>query len=126
MLDSILERPSLEGTQAESNLNGTARLSIASCQTGFCRLNGAGGADVGPSGETSLFGLASVQQSPFSEVREWRPTSQIEGTAVQCCFLLESRVFCIWSTRPDCCQHTVCNRLAMMSLLQGVFCDKDS
>lgn len=79
MLDSILERPSLEGTQAESNLNGTARLSVASCQTGFYRLNGAGEADAGPSSEATFFGLASVQQSPFTEVREGRATLRSRG-----------------------------------------------
>ncbi|CAL8461814.1 g1345 [Coccomyxa elongata] len=67
MLDSILERPSLEGTQAEGNLNGTARLSVPGCQNGFCTLNGGAEADVGPSSERSLFSLPSVQQSPFTE-----------------------------------------------------------
>lgn len=82
MLDSILERPSLEGTQAEGNLNGTGRLSVPGCQNGFCTLNGGAEADVGPSSERSLFSLPSVQQSPFTEVRYWRPP-QIEGTAQQ-------------------------------------------
>lgn len=95
MLESILERPSLEGTQSESNLNGTARLSVSSCQSGFSRLNRDGEGDVGPSSEATYFDHASLQQSSFSEVREGRPP-QIEGTATALrLFFPESRVLVI-------------------------------
>ena len=76
MLESILERPSLEESQAGSALNGTAGLSLSNCQEASNGFDASSDAAVVPSSDDRIF-ASGMRASAFGEVRV--PPRQIAG-----------------------------------------------
>jgi hypothetical protein len=69
MLESILERPSLEESQADSTLNGTAAPTPPPCQEASNGIDGIGGATVAADTVSTFLVSSSLPSTAFAEVR---------------------------------------------------------